>query len=102
MKRVLRLLVAAALLGGVPIAAQLAVPEIAFDSTADVLKWPDNIHMGEAAGVATNSRGDVFVFTRTGHPTVTIGTSRPFAHGGTRLFQFDKTGKYVREFGQGT
>jgi DNA-binding beta-propeller fold protein YncE len=99
MKRVLRLFVAAALLGGVPIAAQLAVPEIPFDSTADVLKWPDNIHMGEAAGVATDSRGDVFVLTRTGHPTVTIGTSRPFAHGGTRLFQFDKTGKYVREFG---
>ena len=31
---------------------------------------------------------------------MTLGTSRPFAHGGSRLFQFDKTGKFVREIGQ--
>src|SRR5499427_2805826 len=79
--------------------AQLAVPEIAFDS-ADPLKWPANIHLGEAAGVATNSKGDVFVYTRTGHPTMTFGTARPFAHGGSRLFQFDRTGKFVREIGK--
>src|SRR5499426_1503019 len=85
----------------VRLTAQLAVPEIAFDS-ADPLKWPANIHLGEAAGVATNSRGEVFVYTRTGHPTMTFGTARPFAHGGSRLFQFDKTGKFVREIGQDT
>ncbi len=50
--------------------------------------------------MATNSKGDIFVYTRTGHPTISIGTSRPFAHGGSRLFQFDKTGKFVREIGQ--
>src|SRR5215467_15129194 len=83
----------------VRLTAQLAVPEIAFDS-ADPLKWPANIHLGEAAGVATNSKGDVFVYTRTGHPTMTFGTARPFAHGGSRLFQFDRTGKFVREIGQ--
>ena len=55
--------------------------------------------MGEAAGVATNSKGDIFVYTRTGHPTISLGTSRPFAHGGSRLFQFDKTGKFIREIG---
>src|SRR5215510_8088058 len=82
----------------VPLAAQSA-PDIAFDS-ADPLKWPANIHLGEAAGVATNSRGDVFVYTRTGHPTMTFGTARPFAHGGSRLFQFDRAGKFVREIGQ--
>src|SRR6202166_5240792 len=75
-------------------------PEIAFDSNPDPLKFPANIHMGEAAGVATNSKGDVFVYTRTGHPTISLGTARPFAHGGSRLFQFDKTGKYLREIGQ--
>ncbi len=52
------------------------------------------------AGVATNSRGNIFVYTRTGHPTITIGTARPFAHGGSRLFEFDPTGKYVREIGK--
>src|SRR6185503_13147521 len=25
---------------------------------------------------------------------------RPFAHGGSRLFQFDRTGKFIREIGQ--
>jgi DNA-binding beta-propeller fold protein YncE len=91
--------ISAALIAGVPLAAQFAVPEIAFDST-DPLKFAPNIHLGEAAGVATNSKGDVFVYTRTGHPTMTFGTARPFAHGGSRLFQFDRTGKFVREVGQ--
>ena len=51
--------------------------------------------------MATNSRGDVFVYTRTGHPTLSIGTARPFAHGGSRLFQFDRNGQFTREIGQG-
>jgi DNA-binding beta-propeller fold protein YncE len=89
----------AALLATTPTLAQFAVPEIRFESV-DPLKFPDNVHLGEAAGVATNSKGDLFVYTRTGHPTVSIGTARPFAHGGSRLFQFDKTGKYVREVGK--
>lgn len=98
MKTSLQILLGAALLGGIPVGAQ--VPQIAFDSVVDPLKFPDNIHMGEAAGVATNSKGDIFVFTRTGHPTISLGTSRPFAHGGSRLFQFDKSGKFVREIGK--
>ena len=52
--------------------------------------------------MATNSKGDVFVYTRTGHPTLSLGTARPFAHGGSRMFRFDKTGKYVGEIGQGS
>jgi DNA-binding beta-propeller fold protein YncE len=100
MKRYFQILLAATLLAGIPATAQFSVPEIAFDSAADPLKLPDNIHLGEVAGVATNSRGDVFVYTRTGHPTISIGTSRPFAHGGSRLFQFDRNGKFVREIGQ--
>ena len=43
--------------------------------------------------MATNSKGDIFVYTRTGHPTISIGTARPFAHGGSRLFQFDQDRK---------
>jgi DNA-binding beta-propeller fold protein YncE len=91
-------LLAAALLASAPAAAQ--VPEIAFEANADFLKLPNNIHLGEVAGVATNSKGDIFVYTRTGHPTISLGTSRPFAHGGSRLLQFDRTGKFVREIGQ--
>src|SRR3979409_1995368 len=100
MRRFLQFSFTAALLAGIPAAAQFSVPEIPFDS-ADLLKFPDNITLGEAAGVATNSKGDIFVFTRTGHPTITIGTARPFAHGGSRLFEFDRNGKFVREIGKG-
>jgi sugar lactone lactonase YvrE len=87
---------------GVPAAAQNAVPEIAFDSAANFLNLPANIYLGEVAGVATNSKGDIFVYSRTSHPTVSLGTSRGFAHGGSRLFQFDRTGKFVRELAQGS
>src|SRR5262245_57687899 len=73
--------------------------EIPFDAT-DPFKFPDNIHLGEVAGVASNSKGDVFIYTRTGHPVVSIGTSRAFSRGGSRLFQVAKAGKYVREIGQ--
>jgi DNA-binding beta-propeller fold protein YncE len=99
MRRFFQISLAAALLSGVPAVAQFSVPEISFDA-AEPLKLPENIHLGEVAGVATNSKGDVFVYTRTGHPTISIGTARPFAHGGSRLFQFDKSGKFVREIGQ--
>jgi len=98
MKRTLFLMFVGLVVNGFPLAAQ-SVPELPFDS-ADILKLPANIHLGEVGGVATNSKGDIFVYTRTGHPTITIGTSRPFAHGGSRLFQFDKTGKFVREIGK--
>jgi hypothetical protein len=98
-KRILLSALAALVVGGIPPLSAQSVPEIAFDSV-DILKPPANIYLGEVGGVAANSKGDIFVYTRTGHPTITIGTSRPFAHGGSRLLQFDKTGKFVREIGQ--
>ena len=82
--------------------AQNSAPEIKFDSVPNALQLPAGLYLGEVAGVATNSKGEIFVYTRTGHPTVTIGTMRPFAHGGSRMFQFDRTGKYVREIGKDT
>src|SRR5437867_7486919 len=77
-------------------------PTINFDSAPNALTLPDDIYLGEVGGVATNSKGDIFVYTRTGHPTVSLGGARAFAHGGSRLFQFDRTGKFVREIGQGS
>src|SRR3954471_836143 len=101
MKRTFHAVTAAAALAfGATLAAQ-AVPEIAYDANADLLKLPDNIHMGEAAGVATNSKGHIFVYTRTGAANATLGTSRTFYKAGSRLFEFDQTGKFVREIGQG-
>ena len=58
------------------------VPEIAFDSAPNLLKLPADIYLGEAAGVAQNSKGHMFVFTRSGE---------------TQLFEFDQEGNFVRE-----
>jgi streptogramin lyase len=62
------------------------VPEIPFDTVPNYLKLPPGLYMGEAMGVATNSKGHLFVFTRSAN---------------TRLFEFDQNGKYVREIGEG-
>ena len=82
------------------LAAQTVVPEIAFDANADLLKLPDNIHLGEVAGVATNSKGHIFVYTRTGSRERDARHVAHVLHGGSRLFEFDQTGKFVREIGR--
>ena len=97
MKRLLdfRLVVACLLLASSTLAAQnvppraaafAAAPEIPYESVPDFLKLPQNLYLGEGIGVARNSKGNVFVFTRSGD---------------TRLFQFDPNGNFVREIGQG-
>src|SRR5436190_9560801 len=84
---------------GTALAAQ-NVPEITFDSNADLLKTPNDVFVGEVGGVAANSKGQIYVYTRTGHPYATVGDNRTFLRGGSRLFQFDQNGKFVRELGQ--
>ena len=39
-------------------------PEIRYTSVPDFLKLPRDIYLGEVAGVAVNSKGHVFVFSR--------------------------------------
>jgi hypothetical protein len=92
------LLASAVAAGGSLVAQSPSVKEIAFDANADFLTLPS---YGEVAGVATNSKGHVFVYARTGHAVATLGDERTFYHGGSRLFQFDQNGKYVKEIGQG-
>jgi streptogramin lyase len=80
--------------------AQSPASEIAFESAADLLKTPDNVVIGEVGGVGQNSKGQIFVYTRTGHPYATLGDNRTFFRNGSRLYQFDPAGKFVRELGQ--
>ncbi len=80
-------------------AAPLFAQNLSYDAV-DFLKLPDRVHLGEVSGVATTSKGNILVYTRTG-TNATSGGSRIFTHGGSRLFEFDRTGKYLREIGQG-
>ena len=77
-----------------PVQAQQPVPELPFESIADPLKLPDDVHFGEVAGVAVNSKGHVFVFSR--------GNSTGPAYMATaaQLLEFDQTGKFIREIGK--
>ena len=95
----LKILLALAVVGPVVATIVAQTPrELAFDANADFVQLPS---YGEVAGVATNSRGHVFVYARTGHAVATLGDERTFYHGGSRLFQFDQSGKFVKEIGQG-
>ena len=62
------------------------VPEIPYEAVPGFIKMPPNLYLGEGIGVATNSKGHVFIYTRSQD---------------TRLFEFDQTGKFVREIGAG-
>jgi hypothetical protein len=95
------MMMVAALFLAAPAFAQLSVPEIPYDSAPDFLNTGDAPILGEAVGVATNSKGHLFVFTRTGSNNVTLGTNRVFVRGGARLYEYDQNGKFVREIGQG-
>ena len=47
-----------------PVLFGQTVPEIPFDSVPNFLKLPADLHLGEASGVAVNSKGHIFVFSR--------------------------------------
>ena len=100
MKRIITAVaIAAAFAGGGSIAAQ-SVPDMSF-TAIDLLRTPtEGPFVGEVAGVGANSRGQIFVYTRTGHPYATLGDNRTFSRGGSKLFLFDARGNFVREWGQ--
>src|SRR5476649_863541 len=84
-------------------AAAMAIPASAQElgySTSQPLQLPHDTFFGMAAGVATNSKGNVFVYTRNGSPTITLGGSRAFAHGGSSLYEFAPDGKFIRQIGK--
>jgi DNA-binding beta-propeller fold protein YncE len=74
--------------------AQPSVPEIPFDSAPNFFKLPADVYFGECAGVAVNSKGHVFVFTR--------GNTTGPAYGATaaQLLEFGPDGRYIREIGK--
>jgi 6-bladed beta-propeller len=100
MTRFMSVFAAAGVAAAVSLYAQTA-PDIGYEANADVLQLPAGTYFGEVAGVATNSKGHVFVYTRTGHASATLGDERTFYHNGSRLFEFDQAGKFVKEIGQG-
>ena len=82
---------AVALLGGSTLIAQTKataenVPVIPHTSVPNFFKLPPDLYFGEGIGIATNSKGHIFVYHRSGD---------------TRLFEFDANGTFVKEWGVG-
>jgi DNA-binding beta-propeller fold protein YncE len=68
-------------------------PEIRYTVVPDFLKLPADVYLGEVAGVAVNSKGHVFVFSRGN------STGPAYAAAGAQLLEFDASGKFLREIG---
>jgi len=90
------LIFAGALFAGSPFAQQ---KELSFDSAGDFLSLPADLHLGEVAGVATTSKGNLLVYFQGGGSNATIGAARVHINGGPRLIEFDRSGKFQREIG---
>src|SRR5438045_8750234 len=91
MKQVLWCTCVVLTIGAGPLYAQAkatitGVPEIPFTTVSNFLKLPPGESLGESVAVATNSKGNIYVYHR---------------RDTTRLFEFDKNGTYLREIGQG-
>ena len=102
MNRLTTLLLAATVLSAAPVLApaQTVAKDIAYDA-AQPLQQPNDEIFGEVAGVATDSKGNVYVLTHTGDPVAIMGGARAFSHGGTKLYEYSATGTYMREIGAG-
>ncbi len=90
MKRTLMLCIVV-LLGAAQLPAQNKakaenVPVIPHTSVPNFFKLPPDLYFGEGIGIATNSKGNVFVYHRSGD---------------TRLFEFDSNGNFQKEWGVG-
>ena len=66
--------------------------EIPFDSTADFLKFPPGSNSARAPGIALNSKGHVFVYTRRRGRRATSSPRRRRS-----CWEFGPDGKFIRE-----
>jgi len=79
-----------------PSYAQQNVPDIQFDSVPDFPTLPPGMNFGEVSGVAVNSKGHVFVFTRSNS-----ANGPAYGAAAAQLFEFGPKGEFIREIGKG-
>jgi len=88
--------VVAALLSTSAYAQSTSAPEIAFDSVPNFFKLPPDMHFGEASGVAMNSKGHLYVYSRGGS-----SQGPAFGNTASQILEFDRDGTFLREVGKG-
>src|SRR5262245_36024622 len=74
---------------------QTTAPEMAFDGSVDFLQLPEGMNFGEVPGVAVDSKGRIYVFSRSN------SISGPaFGPTAAQLLEFAPTGEFMREIGK--
>ena len=79
-----------------PALAQQNVPDIPFESVPDFFKLPYGMNFGEVPGVAMDSKGNIYVFTRSNS-----ATGPAYAPAAAQLLEFGPDGQFMREIGKG-
>lgn len=71
------------------------IPELKFESEIIVsnANMPENLSLGEVAGVSTDSKGNIYVYSRT------AGAGDIDKRRSAQLFEFGPDGKFMREIG---
>src|SRR5450631_3029364 len=90
MKKIL----AALLVLSSPCAFAQQVPIIEYESVPNPVKLPKDMHLGEVTGVAVNSKGNIYVFSR-GNTT-----GPAYAASAAQLLEFAPDGHFLREIGK--
>ena len=78
------------------VVAQQTAPEIPFESVPEFFKLPPEMNFGEVSGVAVNSKGHIFVFTRSNS-----ANGPAYAPTAAQLLEFGPKGEFIREIGRG-
>ena len=78
------------------VVAQQTAPEIPFESVPEFFKLPPDMNFGEVSGVAVNSKGHIFVFTRSNS-----ASGPAYAPSAAQLLEFGPKGEFIREIGKG-
>ncbi len=92
---IIRLLIVLCL--ATPAFAQQNVPEIAFETVPNFLKYSPDMNLGEVLGVAVNSQGNIVVLNHPG----SANAGPIWSNSTTQLLEFDAEGRYLREIGKG-
>jgi hypothetical protein len=73
------------------------VPLIPYQSVPNFLKYSPEMNLGEALGVAVNSKGHLMLLN---HPGSANSGGPVYGNATSQLLEFDQNGRFIREIGQ--
>lgn len=73
------------------------VPLIPYESVPNFLKYSPEMNLGEALGVAVNSKGHLMLLN---HPGSANSGGPVYGNATSQLLEFDQNGHFIREIGQ--